>query len=518
MLEENTVVEPSPSDGRASIAELFRSVSEVEPAGLAIYFQDRVYTRGAVLECARSIAHILDEAQIPKGAAVAWVARNHPAMVAAALGLLMSERCVTLVNPHEPARRVASVVAQLRPCAIVASEADWTQELVTVAKDNGVVGITAAIDGPGSSVRFAAETSNGDYHRVGPDISVELLTSGTTGPPKRLPVSAKRLLSGLALGIRKDRGRSGSTTQDLTVKNSPSLIANPVSHVGGFFRVLLAVQELRPLVLRERFRVDEFVEDMRRFRPKAVGLVPAMANMVLEAKVPPEVFSSVIIVRSGTSPLHAETKAAFEETYKVPILSEYGATEFFGGVTAWTLGDYETFGAAKAASVGRPKKDVEVEVRDIASKEVLGPGAVGVLNVKSERFGTDWVATTDLGSIDEDGFVYIHGRADQAIVRGGFKVLPDQVADVLRQRDDVAEVCVIGVKDARLGEVPVAVIEPAPDCPPPSPEELATYAREHLAPYQVPVAYEIMASLPRTATMKIAIGEVREVLRPRYPA
>ncbi|MBV9510107.1 MAG: long-chain fatty acid--CoA ligase, partial [Caulobacteraceae bacterium] len=480
---------------------------------------EATYSRGQLLAAARALAAALEEAGVPAGAPVAWVARNDPGMVAALLGLLIARRCVSLINPHEPPAKVAAAVRTLKASATVAVARDWTPELDAAARDTGAAAFRIELGAePPVSARPCTERVRGHgFHAVGPDIVVELLTSGTTGEPKRLPLRADRLETGLSLGVRKDRHAPGApAAPDLTVKRSPSLVANPMSHVGGFFRVLLSLKELRPIVLRERFRVAEFVDDMRRFRPKSVSLVPAMAAMVLEAEVPPEVFEGVILVRSGTAPLSPQIKAAFEARYGIPILSEYGASEFFGGVTVWSLGDYEAYGAAKAGSVGRPKPDVEMRITGAETGEVLGVDQVGVLNLRSPRFGPDWIATTDLASRDADGFVYIHGRSDQAIIRGGFKILPEKLAEVFRQRADVGEACVLGIKDDRLGEAPLLVVEPAAGAPPPTVEALQAFARENLAPYQAPAAYEVMAELPRTATLKVALGKLREMLSDRY--
>ena len=506
------------SEGRERLAARLAEVSAVSPEDAAIYFGGATYARGQLLEAAQALGDALDRAGVPPGAPVAWVARNEPGVVGAVLGILMSRRCVSLINPHEPAAKVAAAVRALKAPAIVAAERDWTAELDAAAARSGAAAFCVSLSaGAAVRPRPAAERVRGEgFHSVGADIAVELLTSGTTGEPKRLPLGAERLLTGLSLGIRKDRHAPGIPAETLQVKRSPSLVANPMSHVGGFFRVLLSIIELRPIALRERFRVDEFVEDMRRFRPKSVGLVPAMAAMVLEADVPPDVFADVILVRSGTAPLAPPIKAAFEARYGVPILSEYGASEFFGGVTVWTLGDYQAHGAAKAGSVGRPKPDVAIKIVGADSGLELPADEVGILHLKSPRFGPDWIATTDLASRDADGFVYIHGRSDQAIIRGGFKILPEKVAEVFRQREDVGEACVIGVKDDRLGAAPLLVVEPAPGHAAPSPEALQQFARENLAPYQAPVAYEVLPELPRTATMKVAIGKVRELLADRY--
>jgi len=159
----------------------------------------------------------------------------------------------------------------------------------------------------------------------------------------------------------------------------------------------------------------------------------------------------------------------FEEHYGIPILVDYGAAEFIGGVAGWTLADHRQFSATKRGSVGRPRLDVHLKITSQDGSIELPAGQSGLLHIKCDRFGPDWFRTNDLASSDPDGFVYLQGRADDAINRGGFKILPEEVAAVLRRYPGVRDAAVVGKPDARLGQVPIAAIEMAPGTPPPSP-------------------------------------------------
>ncbi|HXC38435.1 MAG TPA: long-chain fatty acid--CoA ligase, partial [Burkholderiales bacterium] len=119
--------------------------------------------------------------------------------------------------------------------------------------------------------------------------------------------------------------------------------------------------------------------------------------------------------------------------------------------------------------------------------------------------------TTDIASIDAEGFLYIHGRADDAIIRGGFKVLPDMVADVFRGHPGVKDVAVVALKDPRLGEIPAAAIEVKPGEPRPSEADLEAFGRRYLVAYQVPARWLIVDELPRTTSLKVKLGEVKEM-------
>jgi acyl-CoA synthetase (AMP-forming)/AMP-acid ligase II len=108
--------------------------------------------------------------------------------------------------------------------------------------------------------------------------------------------------------------------------------------------------------------------------------------------------------------------------------------------------------------------------------------------------------------------LFLHGRADDAINRGGFKVLPEEVAAVLRRYAGVRDVAVIGMADARLGHVPIAAVEMMPGMSPPDPHDLDAFARAHLTGYMVPKEYRFVTALPRTASMKVSRPELKAML------
>jgi acyl-coenzyme A synthetase/AMP-(fatty) acid ligase len=159
---------------------------------------------------------------------------------------------------------------------------------------------------------------------------------------------------------------------------------------------------------------------------------------------------------------------------------------------------------------------VKLRVVDPDTGRETPTGEPGVLEVlPMQRLGaSEWTRTSDLASIDQDGFLYIHGRADDTIIRGGFKVQLNHVAEVLMDHPAVLEAAVIGLADERLGQVPVAAIEIRPDAAVPSEAELKTYAQQHLTAYQVPVKFKLVPALPRTISMKVSRPGVRALFEP----
>ncbi|MCW2781545.1 MAG: sauT, partial [Marmoricola sp.] len=163
-----------------------------------------------------------------------------------------------------------------------------------------------------------------------------------------------------------------------------------------------------------------------------------------------------------------------------------------------------------AGSAGRALPGVDLRVTD-PDGQVLPAGQAGHLEIRSHQspLGADeWQRTSDLAAVDEDGFLWIRGRADDAIVRGGFKVHPDTVRKALERHPAVHEAAVAPLPDERLGQVPIAGVELEPgasrDDDAKLVAELTALCREHLMPYEVPVQIAVLDALPRTPSSKVS--------------
>ena len=295
--------------------------------------------------------------------------------------------------------------------------------------------------------------------------------------------------------------------------------------------MLLNVTDGRRSVLLERFTVDGWYDAVRTYKPKSTTLVPAALRMVLEADLDPAELASLRSVVSGTAPLSPDDADAFYEKYGVPVLISYAATEFGGGVAGWNIADHGEWWTKKRGSVGRAQPGSQLRIVDEASDPddpvVLGPDEVGLLQVKTSQLGDDaeWIHTTDRARIDADGFLFILGRADQAIIRGGFKVHPYEVRAALEAHPAVRGAAVIGVDDYRLGAVPVAVVETRPtkggsteiaddqaSDGTPDEAELVAFLGERLTRYEIPVSILVVDQLPRTDSGKTDLGAIRDLV------
>jgi acyl-CoA synthetase (AMP-forming)/AMP-acid ligase II len=157
-------------------------------------------------------------------------------------------------------------------------------------------------------------------------------------------------------------------------------------------------------------------------------------------------------------------------------------------------------------------------VVDPDSGDVLGPDKEGVLEVQAAQLPeAGWVRTTDLARIDDDGFLWICGRADQAIIRGGFKIIPDDVRVALERHPSVRGAAVVGRPDRRLGAVPVAVVELWPGAEPVDAEGLTAFVGGRLAGYEVPAEILVVDELARTESGKADLAAARALVAERLP-
>jgi len=491
------------------LLQQIQAVWSLDESAPALEFEERWITWGELRVAALAIDRALARAGIGVGAPVGVFLRNRPGLIAVLLALLISRRCIVSLSPFQPPEGVHEDLRKLKLPAVIADAQDWAAEgTIGVAQDLGCLGLSLTRGQLAPPEVVSKYQKRLPHHKDLPATALEILTSGTTGAPKRIRISYRTMDDSIVDGTTRDGNAEKAA---LALKTTPAVMFAPLMHVSGLFGTLLAIFEARPLVLLEKFSVDGWAEAIARHRIRFSSLPPTPMRMVLDANVPKNKLASLIAVRAGTAPLPPQTQKEFESRYGIPVLVQYGATEWMGGLAGWTLKDHERYIATKLGSVGRPRGDVKLRVLDPDSGREMPSGETGILEVlPAQRLGvSEWTRTTDLASIDADGFLYIHGRADDTIIRGGFKVQLNQVADVLTHHPAVLEAAVIGLPDERLGQVPVAVIECKPDAPQPSEAELKAYAQQHLTPYQVPVRFKLVAALPRTVSMKVSRPGVR---------
>lgn len=488
----------SPSELREQIA----AILSLDPPEPAIEFQ-RFWRRWADLAAAAGrINEALDNAGLGAGARIGALLRNHVDLVPVLLATFLSDRCLASLNAVSPERKLAEDIVDAAPPVLIGTAEDWGRPgLIEAADQIGAV-VIALADGAVEILR------DGDRARWGnpeaPGIAIEMLSSGTTGKPKRIPLPRRNLEKALAGAASYEKGREAGAPPKL--RSGVQIVTAPLAHIAGITGLMNNLLAGRKVCLIERFTVEGFRDAVVRHRPKVAGAPPSALRMLLDADIPKEDFSSLVAYRTGTAPLDPELADAFYQRYGIPVLQNYGATEFAGGVAGWTLEDFRAHWTEKRGAVGRLNRGAEARVIDPESGETLADGEEGLLELRAPNIGNGqgWVRTTDLAVVDADRFLWIRGRHDGAIVRGGFKVIPDDVVKALQEHPAVREAAVTGLADPRLGQVPVAAWIAKAGADAPSEESLRAWLKDRLMPYQVPVRLLQVDDLPRTPSMKVS--------------
>ena len=466
-------------------------------------FEDgsKVRSRADVNAAVDKLLRLLDETGAPPDAAIGVVGRNRPLHGAAVLGLLAAGRGVTMIYAFQSPESLAADIRSSAFAAIVADQQDWSPEVEAAARETRTAGVSLLSDRFDCALRPGLETSAAmSPRRLSKGVAIEVLSSGTTGKPKRIPLQRSVL----------SRAVDGALASGRALKGAYDISPWPLSSIGGISVLLGAAMIGRPISYLDKFRVDEWVAAIKRHRPTLVTAMPAMLRMVLDADVPPEALASVDIVYGGSAHLDLDLKDAFEKRYGVTVLWAYGATEFCGTIVSWNKELHDEWGERKRGASGRPLPGVSLRAVDEEGR-VLPPGKKGFLEALVPVISSDWIHTTDLVVLDEDGFMFHYGRGDGAIVRGGFKVLPETIREALCSHPAVLDASAVGLPDPRLGAVPAAAVEIKADMDRPAPDELIQFLRSRLPSQAIPARLIIVDVLPRTPTMKVEVNAVKKL-------
>ena len=478
---------------------------------------DEITSYFNLVDAAKRVAATLADAGVAPRTPVACLLPPSADVVAAFFGTWVADCVYVPVNPRLSDTEIAYILDDVNPAAVIGlpEQLDRVQTPIT---------LIAADSNMGWSV---AEHRNAEPATHDEGIAIVSFTSGTTGRPKPIELQSSaviRLMDTIISTVRKGKQITERPTMPHVIPVSTSLWA-------GIYNVIFAIRTGSPALLMPKFDALEYARVVREYQIASTVIPPAAITM-LNDESGIESLDPLKIVRSITAPLSPLQARRFYDRFGVMVLNGYGQTEVGGEIVGWTARDFREH-PEKLGAVGRPYQGVDIQ---FSRSDADSPGTESDDNshhidegdTKSrEQSGELWVRTAytasldpdgrlgdrltpdgffrtgDVARLDADGFLWIEGRVSDMINRGGLKVFPAEVEEVLLLSEAVADAAVVGVPDDRLGEVPYAFVVPAGGGKPPSTDDLESLCRQHLAPFKVPVAFDSIDALPRSEVGKV---------------
>jgi acyl-CoA synthetase (AMP-forming)/AMP-acid ligase II len=483
--------------------------------GDARYLEDAAgeaaLTYAGLRRSARAWARHLDEAGVPPGGRVAVRLPDPFGYAAALAGILAAGRVAVPLDPGAPAADVARMLKVAQPRALAGDDPECgLPALGLPVLGLPVLGLPVlGLPRPGPD-----EAAGADPAPAGRG-GIFLCTSGTTGTPKGILLREDQLMHVAG---------SVAAHHRLTPADR-GYCCLPLFHVNAEVVGLLATLAAGAcLVVDRTFSRRGFWQLIETRQITWINAVPAIIT-ILAMDPPAARPGRVRFVRSASAPLAPSALRRFEDSFGIPVVETYGMTEAASMITANPLD-----GPRKAGSAGRPAgTEVRVISREAGPPQPCPPGTIGRVQIRGPGVITEyaeggpagaidkdgWLETGDLGRFDEDGYLFLAGRSDDVINRGGEKIYPREIEEFLLTQPGVRSAVVVGARDEVLGQRPVAYVVPGTGPAGPDLAELADALRAAcsaaLPRPKRPTEFCLVPELPLGATGKVSRRRLREL-------
>ena len=452
-----------------------------------------------LLDVVRETERRLDDAGLPPGARISVRLPDSLDYATAMVAVIAAGRVAVPLDPGAPDADVARVLGVARPSGTLTSAA--APDGAAVAGDGAATqpfGITAL-----DLSTLTADTSGG---------GIFLCTSGTTGTPKGILLREEQLAHVASSVVESHRlGRADRGYCSL-----------PLFHVNAEVVGLLATLRAGAyLAVDRKFSRRGFWDLIAADRITWINAVPAIIS-ILSMDPPADPPAALRFVRSASAPLPLASLERFEKALGVPVIETYGMTEAASMITANPID-----GPRKPGSAGRPAGS-EVRV-DLPGGGAAGAGDIGRVLIRGDGvitgyasggrpgvFDDDgWLNTGDLGYLDADGYLFLVGRSDDVINRGGEKIYPREIEEILLAQPGVRSAVVVGAFDEVLGERPVAYVVPDGGVADEVETRLAAVCAERLPRHKQPSDFCLVDEMPLGPTGKISRRLLKEAVAAR---
>ncbi len=481
------------------IGDALACAASAVPNKLGVTLGEDALTFGQLERLSNQVANAVAGLGVTRGDRIAWWSDITLDGVGLYFGLAQLGAPFVPLNPAYGDDEAAGVLEYLRPRLLI-SDAAHAERAERLAKDLDLPLATWATARTVPGTDFGALVAAAAARPVnGPgaceeDICTIFLTSGSTGRPKGVMISQR------ATWLRTHAGAASH----ITTSGAGEAVMFPLFHMAGWNFASMAWSAHKTAHLVRRADPVELLEVIERWRPATLYCIPAVWERILDCDRQTDV-SSLEWTLTGTSRVETELleriKARFPGS-KTTV--NYGSTE-----TARAVGlpDHDLF--SRAGSVGFPIPGNRGRIADdgelLITSDRLMTGYFELPNETAQALQDGWYHTGDLAEADEDGYLYIVGRKKEVIRSGGETIAPVEVEAALGGCPGVAEVAVIGIPDARWGEVVCAVVVLEADAEAPSVDTVRAHIGSRLAPFKHPRRVLVAERIPRTA----ATGQIQ---------
>jgi long-chain acyl-CoA synthetase len=496
-----------------SVIHLLHAAADRRPQGRAIDFEGASLTYGELAGVVGALARRLARRAGP-GERVAVLMQNSLDLAVATYAVHSLRAQVAALNPAYGPQELAQMLADSRPCMVLHDETvrHDVRELCPWLPHDAVIATRGGAAFAGLRSEACPLPAELPAHE---DLATLQYTGGTTGRPKGVNILHRQI----AWNLAQREAWLPTCEGDEVI-----LCTTPLFHVSAVAMCLhLALMAGSPIVIQRRFDARRVLETVAAERVTRMSGVPTIFYDLLRNLRPGDraLLGSLRTCYSGAAPLPTETLRQFEEATGCPIFEGYGASE---------AGPCLTYNPVhlprKAGSVGLPVPASQLRIVDVdtgaaittpgrsGEVQVHGPHVMaGYRNLDEETAAVlrdGWYCTGDVGSLDVDGYLTLHGRRHDTINVGGYKVYPLEVERVLLACPEVGEAAAFAAPDERLGQVVHAWVTAAGGATPDA-QALIGRCKAQLAPYKVPRRIGLIAQLPRTAVGKLARSRLEPV-------
>ena len=511
--------------------ELLTITSAIVPEREAIVFDGNRMSFGELADRVNRLTNALGELGVGSGDRVAVMQVNCNEHIESYFATAKLDAIFVPINFRARAEELSFMLNDSGVKVIILGQR-YQDMLRSIKGELTTVEHLITLEGPGEGFLFYDELleNASDEERFPSadeeDTTIVMFTAGTTGTPKGVMLSHNSFSSYILANVEP-------VDMDAAEKN---ILTVPLHHIAGIQAVMAAIYGGRTLVLQRQFDEEGWMQLVQTEQVNRAMMVPTMLKRLMDQPTFKDYdLSSLRVITYGAAPMPLEViKKAIAEFPTTRFINAFGQTETASTITMLPPDahdikegdpDYEKK-MARLGSIGKPLPDVEVKIVDedgndvpvnetgeiVARGDRLMKGYWNREEATKETLRGGWLYTGDLGYWDDEGYIFLSGRAKDFIKRGGEMIAPEEVEQIIMSHPGVDEAAIIGIPDIEWGERVRAIVVKKPGIEV-SMEDVVEHCRPRMAGFKRPEDVVFVAELPRNPMGKVLKRELRE----QYP-